>query len=227
MSRKRDIEKDHSFENDDPITIRPSQLRILIRECLEASIEKIRLNEFGDQKETSTSTASRSSSVYSRKELENMSAVQLKKLANQKAVSEKVTIRVTGKSKIPTKQDNINFLLQETPVDEPDDSPIPEKKKKEAVYDPQRKIYIIGKNATNQYGEAYGRILKSGKVRPFTSTEKTELSKKEFPFIEKKTQSEVNKYRKACEKELSTQTESSDSYSDSSDTFSMISSDED
>ena len=226
MSRKRDIEKDHSFENDDPIMIRPSQLRILIRECLEASIEKIRQNEFGNQKEPDSS-ASGSNSVYSRKELENMSATQLKKLANQKAASEKVTIRVTGKSKIPTKQDNINFLLQETPVDEPDDSPIPEKKKKEVVYDPQRKIYISGKNATNGYGEAYGRILKSGKIRPFTPTEKAELSKNKLPFVEKKTQSEVNKYRKACEKELSTQSESSDLYSDSSDAFSMVSSDED
>ncbi|RLI45665.1 hypothetical protein DRO61_10275 [Candidatus Bathyarchaeota archaeon] len=213
MSRKRDISKCQIFENDDPITIRPSQLKLLIRECLEASIEKIRLNESNNEKG--------SSSTYSKEELENMSAAQLKKLANQKATDEKVTIRVTGRSKIPTKQDNINFLLQETSPDEPVEPPTLEKKKKEAVYDPQRKVYVSGKNATNEKGEVYGRLLKSGKVRPFTPDERAQLSKNKIPLIEKNTQNEVNKYRKACEKkELVSESESSELSCDSSEIIS-------
>jgi ribosomal protein S30 len=200
MSRKRDIEKGQIFENDDPITIRPSQLKLLIRECLEASIEKIRLNELNDEKGSIT---------YSKEELENMSAAQLKKIANQKAADEKVTIRVTGRSKIPTKQDNINFLLQETPPDETVELSTSEKNKKKAVYDPQKKVYVSGKNAANEKGEVYGRLLKSGKVRPFTPDERAQISKNKIPLIQKNTQNEVNKYRKDCEKkELDSESES-------------------
>jgi hypothetical protein len=203
------------FENDDLITIRRSQLRILIRETLEESLEKLRKNEMNG-----TSKEKDSNREYSRDNLESMSAAQVKKIAIQKAADEKVTIRVTGKSKIPTKQDNINFLLQETPLEE--ESPPREKhqspenktdkkkgKKKEAVYDDQKRIYILGKDAANEKGEVYGRILKSGKVRPFTSEERTELSKSNIPFVCKAGQKEVNKYRKECEKDVYLSSESS------------------
>ena len=218
------------FENDDPITIRPSQLRLLIRETLEESIEKIRMNEMNKE-----SKGKSSNGKNSRDKLESMSAAQVKKLANQKAADEKVTIRVTGKSKIPTKQDNINFLLQETPPEEKQEpsentEKKPDKKKgkkKETVYDPQRRIYVIGKDAANEKGEVYGRLLKSGKVRPFTSEERTELLKKKTPFVCKVTQNEVNKYRKGCEKKMEFSEESSESTESESADFVVSSSDED
>ncbi len=218
------------FENDEPITIRPSQLRLLIRETLEESIEKIRMNEMNKE-----SKGKSSNGKNSRDKLESMSAAQVKKLANQKAADEKVTIRVTGKSKIPTKQDNINFLLQETPPEEKQEpsentEKKPDKKKgkkKETVYDPQRRIYVIGKDAANEKGEVYGRLLKSGKVRPFTSEERTELLKKKTPFVCKVTQNEVNKYRKGCEKKMEFSEESSESTESESADFVVSSSDED
>jgi len=204
------------FENDDIITIRRSQLRILIRETLEESLKKIRTNEASEEK-----IAIRG---RSRDDLESMPAALVKKLANQKAADEKITIRVTGRSKIPTKQDNINFLLQEAQSEDPS-SPeekrrAPENKtdkkrarKKEAAYDDQKRIYVLGKDAANEKGEVYGRILKSGKVRPFTSEERTELSKSNTPFVCKVDQKEVNKYRKEYEKKIDLHSGSSDSES--------------
>lgn len=228
------------FENDDPITIRPSQLRLLIQETIEESLEKIRMNEMNKESKGKSSNGN-----LPRDKLESMSAAQVKKLANQKAADEKVTIRVTGKSKIPTKQDNINFLLQETPSEEEHDSS-PEKtdkkkdKKKEAVYDSQRRVYVIGKDAANEKGEVYGRLLKSGKVRPFTSEEITDLLKKKTPSVFKLavTQNDVNKYRKVCEKkdvskesseseESSESSEISESSDSSTDSNPIVSSDED
>ncbi len=201
-------------ENDDPITIRPSQLRLLIKEALEESIEKLRLD----------SSSQDSDEKDSRKKLESMSAVQIKKLATQKASDEKVTIRVTGKSKVPTKTDNINFLLQETSPDEHESSP--EKKKKKVVYESQKRIYVIGKDAANEKGEVYGRILKSGKVRPFTSDERDCLSKNHISFVCKVSQNEVNKYRKTCEKKTEVSSDSSES-SESSESSTIVSSDDD
>lgn len=235
MTTKRVSKK---VENDDPITIRPSQLRLLIKETIEASLEKIRLDESNKEKGVGESLPSHieekgsptpikekssvkpvkekdSSESLSRNKLESMTAVQVKKLAEKKAADEKVTIRVTGKSKIPTKVDNINFLLQETPVEEKSKiSPKLEKKKK-VIYDSHKRIYITGKDAANEKGEVYGRLLKTGKVRPFTSDERTELSKKKIPFVCKVTQKEVNKYRKDCENRGENSSESSESDTES------------
>ena len=229
MATKRISKKNlDDFENDDLITIRRSKLRILIRETLEEYLEKIRMNEMNGTSKEKENVVIRPTT---RDDLESMSAALVKKMANQKAADEKVTIRVTGKSKIPTKQDNINFLLQETPPDDSSEekhrssenkTDKKKAKKKEAVYDDQKRIYILGKDATNEKGEVYGRILKSGKVRPFTSEERTELSKSNIPFVCKSTQKEVNKYRKECEKKMELSSESLDSESSST-----VSSDED
>nr|QBK85466.1 MAG: hypothetical protein LCMAC101_00530 [Marseillevirus LCMAC101] len=240
-----------SVDNDEPITIRPSQLRQIIEETLKDALKKIQQDEVcggetGDE-------------GLSRDELENLSAVQVKKLADQKAADEKVTIRVSGKSKIPTKKDNINFLLQEaSPVEEASSldkkkksKEKPEKKtatssekkseKKEAVYDSQKRIYTIGKYATDEKGGVYGWVLKSGKVRPLTKEDRLDVRKKNLylsggPKVT--TQGGVDKYRKACEKKTdsdSSDSEESDSESldsdldsdSESDSESEISSDED
>ncbi len=208
MATKRVSKNIQKVENDDPITIRPSQLRLLIKETLEESLEKIRLD--------SSSKEKGSVEELSRSKLESMTAAQVKKLAEQKATNEKVTIRVTGKSKIPTKVDNINFLLQETPDENREPSPKKKKeKRRKVIYDSHKKIYIIGKDASNEKGEVYGRLLKTGKVRPFTSDERTELLKTGIPFVCKITQHEVNKYRKACEKKTRLSSESSESDTES------------
>ena len=65
------------LENDDPITIRPSQLRLLIAESLEETLKRLRLGESGKEKD--------SDEKNSRKNLESMSAVQVKKRTNQRA----------------------------------------------------------------------------------------------------------------------------------------------
>ena len=102
-------------------------------------------------------------------------------------------------------------------------------KKKELVYDSQRRIYIIGKDAANERGQVYGRLLKSGKVRPFTPEERTELLKTKTPCVCKATQEQVNKYRKGCEKKelVSESEESSESLDSSTDSDPIVSSDED
>ena len=72
------------IENDEPIYIRPSQLRQIIKDTIEKSFEDIRFHDAYDP----TFTGNR---LY-REDLEKLPAGQIKILADQKAMIDKVTI---------------------------------------------------------------------------------------------------------------------------------------
>jgi len=269
-------------ENDEPITIRPSLLRQIIKDTLEEALKKCQKDEDSkaddksddksDDKADSDADEESGDNVPSRDKLANMPAPQVKKLAEKKAADEKVTIRIAGKGKTPTKKDNINFLVGETPpVEEPSEKPeksskkaaekpskkVTEKKEKpskkataekpskkatvkkeEAVYDSQKRLYMIEKYATNEKGEVYGWVLKSGKVRPLSKDDRLDIRKRKLSLVvgsSVTTQGGVDKYRKSCEKKTdSDSSEESEEESTGSilseidsDSESEISSDED
>jgi hypothetical protein len=215
---KESVKNDKS--DDDLLVISRKELRSLIREIFDESLNEINkklasTDEVSDVSPVSSSDKEESSSdKKALSDLESMSAAEVKKLADQKAADEKVTIRISGKRKTPTKKDNINFLLQDAPKKKP-------KEKREIVYDAQRKLYTWGKYATNEDGDVYGRVLKTGKVCPLTSEENAKLLKEKIPLAAvKPNQNAVNKYRKSCEKEESDVSDVSDSSVSDSDEIS-------